>query len=90
MWWRREIERRDGEQGNPAIVSQQPRVVPGAKAANPFVPIRVLPEEQQGARMKDITVRRQIEIVLPSGTLIRLDDGCDPGFVARLLSSLKA
>ena len=81
--WVRRIERRDKEKS-----PQQ--------CGNPFVPIRVVQPEpapaEESLRGGGETAGggREIEIVLPSGALIRFHDNCDAVFVANLLSALKA
>jgi hypothetical protein len=93
LYWRREIENRDGEQvpttNANALVAKMPE-----RAANPFVPIRLhsdqVPEENDRRAPVKNAEKQQIEIALPGGAVIRLHDGCDPSFVAKLLSCLKA
>ncbi len=92
MTWRREIELRDREKVPPANVAELLAKTPG-RNANPFVPIRIVPEREsqevkQVSEAKD-GVAQQIEIVLPSGAVIRVHDSCDPCFVAKLLSGLE-
>jgi hypothetical protein len=93
MTWRREIELRDREKNPPANVAA---LLPNVeKGANPFVPVRILPKKVPGkiaieAPPASAGEQQQIEIALPGGAVIRLRDGCDPSFVAKLLSCLKA
>lgn len=94
MAWLREIELRDREKEPPAHVAA---LLPdGTKQqGNPFVPIRIRQEDlskeiEPSAEPKPSPKRQhQVEIALPSGAVIRLHDGCDPSFVAKLLSCLK-
>jgi hypothetical protein len=93
MAWRREIELRNREKDPPANVAALLSNV--EKGANPFVPVRILPKkepEKIEAEAPPVIAseQQQIEIALPSGAVIRLRDGCDPSFVAKLLSYLKA
>ena len=92
--WLREIELRDKEKNRPA----EPTGVlsdPEAQNGNPFVPIRIISakttrETERRDRATGAAVRQSIEIELPSGAVIRLHDGCDPDFVAKLLGSMKS
>ncbi len=94
LYWCREIESRDREHGPAAkaaaILSKSPE-----KGAIPFVPIRLVPDkvkeekQQDDAPMKKAAEKQQIEIALPNGAVIRLNDGCNASFVAKLLSALK-
>ena len=92
MAWRREIEIRDREKIPPANVAA---LLPTGeeKRTNPFVQIRIRPE-RAAEKVDELTpvaeksMRKQIEIVLPTGAVIRLDDECNPSFIAKLLSSL--
>lgn len=92
MAWRREIELRDREKEPPANVAAL--LANGMeKAVNPFVPIRVIPDDTsrgEVAQVKNRVKEQQVEIALPSGAIIRLHDGCDPVFVGKLLAQLKA
>lgn len=93
--WCREIELRDREKVPPgsvsALLSHQPD-----KATNPFVPIRVVPdkvpadEEVVAPMTSGAQTPQQIEITLPNGAVIRLQDSCDAAFVAKLLSLVNA
>lgn len=93
MAWCREIDLRDREKDPPANVATLLSNV--EKSASPFVPLRI---RADGAPKKKETEappataaeQQQIEIALPSGEVIRLHDGCDPAFVAKLLSCLKS
>ena len=94
MTWRREIELRDREEVPPANVAAL-LSKPLERAANPFVPVRLVHDKvkvdtQQEAPVKAAADQQQIEIALPSGAVIRLHDGCNAAFVANLLSALKA
>jgi hypothetical protein len=92
MAWRREIELRDRENDPPSNVAallSQP-----TERANPFVPVRivadkVVPAQSEAPAESGSSKEQSIEITLPSGAVIRLHDGCDPTFVAKLLCSLK-
>lgn len=93
--WARKIERRDREKVRPAGVAA-PVNEGHCQGGNPFVPIRVV---QPGTASADETAPdrgeagasgQEIEIVLPSGAVIRLHDKCNAVFVANLLSALKA
>jgi hypothetical protein len=91
--WNREIELRDRETVPPGKVTA-PLAPSNNRNTNPFVPIRILPENRteqkpQAAPVKSSGEPQQIEISLPSGAVMRLHDGCDPSFIARLLSCLK-
>jgi hypothetical protein len=93
MTWSREIDLRDREKDPPANVAALLSNV--EKGSNPFVPLRILsekvPEEKESEAPPASDVKQQqLEIALPSGAVIRLHDGCDPSFVAKLLSCLKA
>jgi hypothetical protein len=93
MSWRREVELRDREKDPPANVAAL--LSNAEKKANPFVPLHILPEKvpkkkESEAPPASAIEQQQIEIALPSGAVIRLHDGCDPSFVAKLLSCLKA
>jgi hypothetical protein len=92
--WVRKIELRDSEKVPARIAA---RLIKGnAKGGNPFVPIRVVqpdpvPTEEPVRGGGETAVGGQeIEIVLPSGVVIRLHDNCNAVFVANLLSALKA
>ena len=93
MAWRREVELRDREKDPPANVAAL--LSNAGKKASPFVPVRIIPEnvpekKESEAPPASAVEQQQIEIALPSGAVIRLRDGCDPSFVAKLLSCLKA
>lgn len=92
MAWRREVELRDRESSPPANVAAL--LSQSAENSNPFVPVRIVPDKvalaERQVPAESCSVKEQsIEITLPSGVVIRLNDGCDPTFVATLLCSLK-
>ena len=88
--WNREIQMRDREKApsrNAAELLSKP-------ARNPFVPIRIVPETAkeivpQNSPVKSRAEQQPIEISLPEGVVIRLHDGCNPGFIGKLLFCLK-
>ena len=91
MTWRREIEIRDRESVPPASVSAL--LATAEKSSNPFVPIRVLseaslPAQESPVRENNASQSSQVEISLPGGTVIRIQDNCNPSFVAKLLAAL--
>lgn len=93
MTWKREIELRDSEKVPPANVTAL--LSDSKKSASPFVSIRIVPEKAPGEKQQEtpeieVVERHLVEIALPNGAVIRMHDGCDPGFVAKLLSCLKA
>jgi transposase-like protein len=91
---------KDGRGGSVAIRFRQTdrsaiqELAKSEEKPNPFVPIRLIStgagkkNEEEAAKVA--SGQSQVEITLPNGAVIRLDDGCNPDFVARLLSSLRA
>lgn len=93
MSWRREIEIREREKvptvNAAALLSKSTE-----KPATPFVPIRLLPNTDKGQAPRQAVVegnaaKQQVEILLPGGAVIRLNDACNTNFVVELLSALK-
>ncbi len=89
--WFREIELRDRERlpsANAADLLSDPDVKPD----NPFVPLRLLPDELTEKKPEPAEGnlhQGHIEILVPGGVVIRLNERCGVNFVAELLHSLK-
>ena len=91
--WCREIELRNREMvasaNSEAVLSksvEQPK--------NAFVPLRLLPDdlidkEPLSQEVECRVEKQQIEILVPGGAVIRVDENCSVKFVAELFSSLK-
>jgi hypothetical protein len=93
-FWRKELARRDGEsrrsrssprQRPPSRASGNGRKLssPGSRQA-PFVPVRVAPPEESHA------CSGAIEIVLPSGHLVRVGPSVDSEALSKVISALEA
>lgn len=89
--WVREIALRDREKVssvNAAILAE-----PTELKVNPFVPLRILPDDARELK-SEATVglsatEKRIEILVPGGAIIRVSDKCNVKLVSQLFSSLK-
>ena len=80
-WWRRELRRRDREMRSSKRCS--PKQASKAEDASPFVPVHVLPENPDSQRSASI------EIFLPAGQMVRVQQGVDPCLLAGVLQVLE-
>ena len=80
-WWKQELRRRDRER-RPSK-RQSGKQTPKPKDASPFVPVQVVPEEP------DFQRSTSIEVVLPSGRMVRVRAGFDPQALAGVLQVLE-
>jgi len=89
--WVREIALRDKEQG--AFVAGS-LTEPVKSKANPFVPLRIVPDDvrepKSEAPVELGVTEKKIEIFVPGGAVIRVNDSCNLNFVSKLFYSLKA
>lgn len=87
--WIREITIRDREKissGNAAALLSE------SQPKNPFVPLRLLhgdDEVKPEASVAESNPKQPIEILVPGGAVIRVDETCSVKYVAELFSSLK-
>jgi len=90
--WRRELDLRDREKGS--FESS-----PGASQnhAAGFVPIRLVPDNQFQEHESEPRIERLnasekkgvVEVVIPGGAVLRIDEHCPEGFVSKIFSALK-
>jgi hypothetical protein len=90
--WVREIALRDREQ-LPSTNAAGPLAEPSKFKVNPFVPLRILSDDLQEhkseATVEPSVTEKRIEILVPGGAVIRVNDTCNLNFVCQLFSSLK-
>jgi hypothetical protein len=88
--WGRELALRAREKLPPtsALLHSSPQ-----KAVNPFVSIRLLPDAPVPALEQPVfdklSEKPQIEILVPGGAVIRVNEHCNAAFVSELFSLLK-
>ena len=91
--WNREIELRNREKvssANAAALLSHTDETP----KNPFVPLRLLPDDEkeqepQPPIVESCPLKQLIDILVPGGAVIRVDENCSLKFVAELFSTLK-
>lgn len=89
--WRREIELRDREKVASAN-SVELLSEPATPARGAFVPLRLLPSEVKEPLSQEVecgVAKQSIEILVPGGAVIRVNEICSLKFVAELFSTLK-
>jgi hypothetical protein len=91
--WNREIELRDREKVSSA--NAKALLTHTAETPkNPFVPLRLLPDDEKEPEprlpiVEPAPVTQLIDILVPGGAVIRVDENCSLKFVAELFSTLK-
>jgi transposase len=80
-WWRQELARRD-RQPSTAIRGDQEGA--STEAAPVFLPVRVVDLEAASSRAAP-----RIEIVLPTGSIVRVSSGFDPPTLGHVLAVLE-
>jgi hypothetical protein len=89
--WNREITLRDREKAPAARTTDSP---PGSKDKNPFVPLRLLPDEAQVGNRElpgsPARTANSLDILVPGGAVIRINNRPTIEFVVELFSSLKS
>jgi hypothetical protein len=83
-FWRRELARRDAE-GTPTPTGKRPSSSTELARSPTFLPVRVVQDAPA-----PIAVDPTIEIVLPSGPIVRVTDGFNPHALETVLSVLEA
>jgi len=89
--WSREITLRDREK---VPVARTTELLPEPKDKNPFVPLRLLPAEGQVENLElpssSPRIVSSLEIHVPGGAVIRINDRPSVELVVELFSSLKS
>jgi transposase-like protein len=83
-FWRQELARRDAE-STPTRRGERPAFPTDLERTPAFLPVRVVPDSPA-----PIAVGSPIEIVLPSGPIVRVTHGFSPNALDAVLSLLEA
>ena len=90
--WVREIALRDREQV-PSENAPGPLAEPTKFKVNPFVALRILSDDMRETKSEatvELSVtEKRIEILVPGGAVLRVNDTCNVNFVCKLFYSLK-
>lgn len=91
--WHRELGIRDREK----VASANAEALLSSsidQSKNLFVPLRLISEESKADAKQESSVEQPeakpvIEVLVPGGAVIRVDESCSPDFVATLFATLK-
>jgi hypothetical protein len=86
--WTREIGIRDREK----LPSANASALLSDCEENPFVPLRIVHDEEKPEPAyggTSATAKQHVDILVPGGAVIRVDENCNVNFIASLFSTLK-